>query len=265
VVVITIVIYDKCLNSGMDTEILEQIGLSKNEIKVYFALLELDQSTATPIVRKSGIPNSKAYPTLEKLIAKGLVSFVIKNNVKHFQASDPKHLIGLLDKRESQIIRQKKEINELIPLIEQRRKVKQEMQEATVYAGLKGIRAAFDNILNSLDSGEEYIVFTLGHELARKELKTFFRNFHMKRIKKKIGVRLIASDKIKAIFKKYHTYKGMKTRFSRLDLPTGIFIYGNNVMTVVWGERPTAFVITSKENSDRYKEFFEDMWKMAKK
>ena len=94
----------------MNTEILEQIGLSRNEIKAYFALLELEQASATPIVKKSGIPNSKVYLTLDKLIKKGLVSYVIKNNAKYFQASDPKNLIGFLNDKENLISLQKKEI-----------------------------------------------------------------------------------------------------------------------------------------------------------
>jgi sugar-specific transcriptional regulator TrmB len=49
----------------METKILGEIGLSKNEIKVYFALLELDKSSATPIMKKSGVPHSKVYPVLE--------------------------------------------------------------------------------------------------------------------------------------------------------------------------------------------------------
>src|SRR3989338_9632805 len=125
----------------MNTEILEQIGLSRNEIKVYFALLELDQSSATPIVKKADIPNSKVYPTIEKLIKKGLVSYVIKNNVKYFQASDPHNLIELLGNKEKQIIQQKKEIEELIPQIELKRKLAKEKQEATIYEGLDGIKA----------------------------------------------------------------------------------------------------------------------------
>ena len=38
----------------MNLEILETIGLTKAEIKVYSALLELGSSTTGPIVEKSG-------------------------------------------------------------------------------------------------------------------------------------------------------------------------------------------------------------------
>jgi len=249
----------------MNTEILEQIGLSKNEIKVYFALLELDQSSATPIVKKADIPNSKVYPTIEKLIKKGLVSYVIKNNVKYFQAADPKNLIDILNNKEKEISDQKKEIENIIPQIELKRKLAKEKQESTIYEGYEGIKVAFNNILNSLSKGEEYQVFTLGQELENEALKRFFANYHQKRIKKSIKVRLIANSDIKNIFLKHHTYKNMKIKYTNLKLPTGIFIFKDKVMTIVWKDKPTAFVITSKNNADSYKEFFEEMWKTVKK
>lgn len=248
----------------MRTEILEQIGLSKNEIKIYFALLELDQTSATPIVKKSGIPNSKVYPTLEKLIKKGLVSYVIKNNVKYFQASDPKNLIDLLNTKEKQIIQQKQEIEKLIPQIEMKRKLAKEKQEATVYEGLDGVKVAFNNIINTLKKGEEYQVFTLGEELIRKDTIRFFQNYHKKRRQKGIKIRLISDIKLKDVVQKYHAYPGMTIRFTSQKLPRGIFIHKDSVMTVVLGKEPSAFVIISKKNADRYKEFFEEIWKTAK-
>lgn len=245
----------------MDIGILEQIGLSKNEIKVYFALLELDQSSATPIVKKAKIPNSKVYPTIEKLIQRGLVSYVIKNNVRYFQATDPRNLIDFLKNKEEQIMQQKQEIEKLIPEIEQKRKFAKEKQEAIVYEGLNGIKAAFNNILNIVPANKEYFVFTLGEELEREELKNFFRDYHKRRIEKKIKVRLIASEKIKNTFEKYHKYKNMTVKYSKQKLPTGIFIFGDCVMTIVWQEEPTAFVIKSRNNTETYKEFFQETWK----
>src|SRR3989344_4974729 len=247
----------------MDTTILGQIGLSKNEIKVYFALLGLDQSSATPIVKKAKIPNSKVYPTIEKLIQKGLVSFVIKNNVKYFQASNPQNLIEFIHKKEEELSIQKNEIQKLIPQIEQRRKDTKEKQESMVYEDIQGVKVAFNEILNSLKKGDEYSVFTLGEELETEALKLFFANYHQKRIEKGIKVRLIANNKIKEIFSKHHVFKGMTVKYTTLKLPTGIFIFNDHVMTIVWKEKPTAFIIKSKNNYERYKEFFEEVWKTA--
>lgn len=250
----------------MDTKILEQLGFSKNEIKVYFALLELDQSSATPVVRKSKIPNSKIYPTLEKLIQKGLVSFVIKNKVKHFQASDPRNLIDLIKKKKIELSEQEKRIKDLIPQIELNRKLLNRKQEAKIYESLDGVKAAFNDILNSLQKGDEYYVFTLGQELQRKELILFFNQYHLRRLEKGIKVKLLTKINLKNVFSKYYYLKNKQTeiRYTNLSLPTGVFVYKNKVMTLVWGENPTAFLIESENNYKRYKEFFEEFWDKTK-
>lgn len=249
----------------MDTKILNQIGLNDSEIRVYFALLELDESSVGPIIEKAKVQDSKIYVILDKLIEKGLASFIVKNNVKHYQASDPKNLIELLDNKEKEIISQKQEIKKLLPAIEERRNLKTDKQEATVFEGIEGVKAAFNRIIDTLKAGDDYLVFTLGEELGLQSVKTFFQNYHKKRIDKNIKVKLIVNQKIKEIFRKNHLYSGMSARYTHLGIPTGIFIYENNVMSVVWGEKPTAFVISSKANAGRYREFFEELWKLAKK
>ena len=60
----------------MDISILEDIGLTNAEIKVYLALLELGSSTAGPILEKSKLQNSVVHMTLNKLIDKGFVTFI---------------------------------------------------------------------------------------------------------------------------------------------------------------------------------------------
>ena len=73
--------------------ILEEIGLTQNETKVYLALNELGMSTISPIVQKAQITNSKIYITLDKLIKKGLVSHVLINNIKRYKTANPQRLL----------------------------------------------------------------------------------------------------------------------------------------------------------------------------
>jgi len=250
----------------MDTKILQQIGLNDSEIKVYFALLELEESTVGPIIERAKVQDSKIYHILEKLKEKGLVSFIIKNNVKHFQASDPKNLLSLLKEREQAIEEQKREISEkIIPQIEARRKLKEEKQEANIYEGFEGLKSAFNLILDNLAKDEEYLVFMLGESLSDKKVITFFQNYHKKRIERGIKVRLISNIQFKDTINKNHKYSGMQIRFTNQTLPIGTFIFKGYHMTVVYGEKPTAFAIKSKKNYEYYKAFFESLWKIAKK
>lgn len=250
----------------MQTRILNQIGLTDSEINVYFALLELETSTVGKIIDKSKVPDSKIYALLDRLKEKGLVSFVIKNNVKHFQASDPKRLLSLLNEKEREIEQQKLELKEnIIPLIEEKRKLTEDKQEATVYESFEGIKSALNYVIDTLNNDDEYYVFALSKELGEKPILKLFQDYHKKRIEKNIKVKLIAHTKIKKIVEDYYRLKLMDIRFTNRSLPVGLFIFKNHVTTIVLGERPTAFVIKSKRNYEAYKEFFEEIWEKAKK
>jgi len=66
----------------MDLEILEKIGLSKAEIKVYTTLLGLGSSPSSKIVHETSLRKSTVYDSIRRLQEKGLVSFIIKDSRK---------------------------------------------------------------------------------------------------------------------------------------------------------------------------------------
>ncbi len=248
----------------MDTIVLKQIGLSEGEIKVYFALLELESSTVGRIIEKSGVPDSKIYSILEKLKEKGLTSFVIKNNVKHFQASDPKNLVKLLSEKEKAIRMQKEELEEkIIPEIEKKRKLTEDKQEAVVYESMEGLMAAMNYMLDVTGSSGEYKAFVISNVLAEKKVKKFFDDFHKIRLKKGVRVKRISNIQYKDVLEKNYSYKNMESRFTDQKIPVGIFVFKNHVMTIVF-EKPTAFVIKSKITYEHYDAFFDDLWKTSK-
>src|SRR3989344_4562847 len=94
----------------MDTKILEDIGLSNAEIKVYLTLLELGTSTAGPILEKSGLQNSVVHMALNKLIERGFVTFVKEGKRNHYQATNPKHIIDFINEK-------KERFEELLPTL----------------------------------------------------------------------------------------------------------------------------------------------------
>jgi len=88
----------------MNLEIFREIGMTSGEARVYETLLNLGFSSTGQIINQSGITSSKVYIILEKLEKKGLVSHVIKNNVKHFQIADPKRLLDYMEEKNPKLI-----------------------------------------------------------------------------------------------------------------------------------------------------------------
>jgi HTH-type transcriptional regulator, sugar sensing transcriptional regulator len=53
-----------------------QLGLTSGEARIYLSLLKLGSSKVGSIVKDSRVSYSKVYDVLERLITKGLVSYV---------------------------------------------------------------------------------------------------------------------------------------------------------------------------------------------
>ena len=241
-------------------EIFRDLGFSEREIKVYLALLELGATTVGPIAAKTRLQHSKVYQTLEKLIDRGLVSFIIKSKTKYFQAQNPKQILNILKEKE-------KRFSEILPKLKQKQENSKEKQIATVYEGYKAIKSMFDLILEELDKNSYYYVFAFKDDyLTSKLASRFLRNIHMQLSEKKVDDRLIANISIKKEFEKnYSDIKGIKYRFTNLNLPLGLMIIDDRVINWIWGERPTAVEIVSKQIAQQYREFFLELWKIAKK
>ena len=68
-------------------KILESLELTKNEIKIYLEVLNLGKTKANKIAETTLLHTSKIYESLQRLIEKGLVSYVIENKIKYFQTT----------------------------------------------------------------------------------------------------------------------------------------------------------------------------------
>ena len=68
----------------MDSKILQDIGLSEGESKVYFALLKLGETKTGELSKQAGVSSSKVYKILDRLERKGMVGHVLKGEVKYF-------------------------------------------------------------------------------------------------------------------------------------------------------------------------------------
>lgn len=115
----------------METEILEEIGLTKGEIKVYLALLELGESSAGPIKKKAKLQNSVVHLCLGNLIEKGLVSYVEKGKRRFYTATEPEKLLGFLDEK-------RRRLQEALPELIRKQK-EQAKYRVNIYEGKKRI------------------------------------------------------------------------------------------------------------------------------
>ena len=95
-----------------------EIGLTEGEAKVYLALSKLGSSTVGPVVKESGVAYSNIYDILNRLIEKGIVSFIVKSKTRYFQACSPSNLLDYLDKKEKKMHEEKENLKKILPELE---------------------------------------------------------------------------------------------------------------------------------------------------
>lgn len=239
----------------MQTEELHEFGLSNTEAKVYLALLELGKSKAGKITKKSAVNRTNVYDALERLIEKGIVSYVSENNKKVFEAVNPQRLQEIVQDKQEKI---KKTIEEL----KIRYQKNQNQEDAFVFRGRSGIKSIFEDVLN-----EKKDLFVYGAESRFKEMFPFYqKHWNEERARLKLNINIIYNKKVKSEKKKEH-FKLIKMKFlpKIYDFPSTIVVYGNKVVTIVWLEEPFGFMIKSENAVKSNINFFELLWKIAKK
>ena len=237
----------------MIEEALQEFGLNRRESICYTSLLELGSSGVGEIVKKTGIPSSKIYEILDKLIKRGFVTYVIKNNVKHFQASDPKMLLNYIEER-------KRKVEEILPQLLLKQKLSKK-QSVEIFEGQKAIFTLFTDLIRDATPNEVYLVFSINEENKSDQANLFFKNLAVRRKEKKLEVQLLKN--IKYYIKEKHTK--LKLRYTEFNLPQGITIFRNYVIILSWAESPVAIKIESDIFANQLREFFFELWKIAKK
>ena len=237
----------------MEIEQLQKIGLNLNEAKIYLALLELGQAQAGEISKKTQINRTTVYDSLERLIQNGLVTFVISANKKIFQPTPPKTLL-------EQVVEKETLIKEILPELNNLFAQSKEKEETNIYKGRKGIKSILDDILEH----KEYIAFGSSGKFL-EIMEHDFVIFQKEKKERKINAKVILSEssrKTEQVELAYSDFKFIPNEFTG---PTTTFIYGNNIAIIIWSKIPIATVIKSKEVYESYKNYFELLWKIAKK
>ena len=239
----------------MDVKILEDIGLTNAEIKVYLALLELGTSTAGPILQKSGLHNSVVHMTLNKLLDKGLISFVKEGKRNHYQAANPKHIIDYINEK-------KERFEELLPQLLIKQSAAKEKPEVITFRDIKGIRELLYELLEA--GGKEHHTFGSTRESLMMG-DEWWINYHKKRAAKGIKAKLLFNESLQ-FWKAEAKYPRAEVRYTKAGFEplTETIIRNDKIGIIIWTKKPIGILIHNKVAADSYDKFFEIIWKGAK-
>lgn len=224
-------------------EALKEFGLSEKEVKVYIALLRLGTSSVNRIAEKSMLQRTTTYDILKSLTEKGLVSHVVKEKKRYFEAADPNKLLNMLKEKEGKIA-------EIIPGLELIRKSIKEKPSITLYEGRAGMKTILEDILKTK---KDFMCYASKKDLA-KFFKYYFPHFVDERVKLGIKAKLILDAE--PIAKELTEFKIINKKFK-----TATWIYGNRIAILTLEENePVGIIIENEEIANTQRIVFEVMW-----
>lgn len=241
----------------MDTEIFEELGLTRTEIKLYLTLLEIGSSTAGTILEKSKLPNSTVHRDLNSLIERGLINFILEGKRKIYQATDPEHFFDFIEEK-------RRKFEEVLPELKEKQKRAVKKEFASVYKGVRGIKEVYNIMINV--KGKEYNTFGGGPITSEIMGFTWWLNLHKRRVANKLSSRQVFDESVRKGGK--DIAKNPLTKIRYVDKEFAQFqetvIVGDFVAIAVFSENPYAFLIEDKNVAESYRKHFELLWKNAK-
>lgn len=241
----------------MDTKILEDLGLTGAEIKVFIALLELGSSTAGRVVEKSGLQNAVVHRAFHSLAEKGLITSIQQGKIKTYQTIEPKQLLNFIDEKRSQL-------EKIIPELEAKQSKETEKPTATLFQGIRGVKELINLMIET--NSKEYFAYG-GPQKANDLLGNhFWANFHLRRIEKKIDAQLLFHKSLEDWGSELNKKKLTTVKYTKQDFEalTETIICGDKVGIIIYLDKPYGFLLKEETAADSYRKFFDILWKTAK-
>jgi len=251
----------------MEANILNKIGLTESERKVYLALIELGDSTRSDIVNKSGVAGSKVYDLIDKLMQKGLISVYIHNKIKHFKPTNPHQIINYIDEKKQEILNIEKEAKLLLPSLMLKFNSSKEEQEVELINGLKGLEIIFREQVALLKKGEACYVIGGTKGTDEEIIQVFFEKIHLLREEKGIRTLMIYNLAQKNSVNKLYSskkYPHTRTRFIDHTSPVAINIYKDRTVIIIFGNKISAIHIKSQDIANSFVGYFNLLWKISR-
>ncbi|MCK5450030.1 hypothetical protein KAI32_04135, partial [Candidatus Pacearchaeota archaeon] len=209
------------------------------------------------LTKKVGLHRSRVYESLERLMQKGLVHFTIVNKVKKFQAKKPEILLKLIEER-------KKNIEKLIPSLQQLQIDQETEQTIEAYSGIGGVKSLLSETLDF----QKFNVFGAPKLSIDIMNETYWKNYNVKANNKKIKTKMIFNDELRNWSKKISKInKEAEIKFlhKRFDNITETFVSEKSVIIIVWTYQPIGFIIRDSSVAKAYNQYFKILWNEAKK
>jgi sugar-specific transcriptional regulator TrmB len=233
---------------------LESVGFNHSEILIYLDLIQAGKASPLDISRRTKLHRSNVYDVLEKLFEKGIVDETIQDSKKYFYPIDPEDLLDYLKQKEN-------ELESILPEIEKIHNIPEESRRVTLSEGINSIKNILDH---TLDFNLPIQIYGMTNTLPIN-FDIFLEQFHRKRIKRKIPLRIIYSpySEKEAIKINRMDYSEAKILATPEPISTTL-LCGDKEIIIIWKAPKEVIIIQSEEIKKTHEEYFKYLWESAR-
>ncbi|MDP4008283.1 MAG: helix-turn-helix domain-containing protein [Candidatus Peregrinibacteria bacterium] len=237
-------------------KIIQDIGLSEKEARVYLASLEVGNNKVSVIAKKCGLNRVTTYDVLERLLEHGLVSLVIKDNQKMYAALDPKSFVNRSKDK-------LKNLEKALPLLK-KLSSKTDHPKIEYFEGINGIKQVYADTLTA----KSEILNYASSELIRKIWPEYDDEYITERIKRKIFLRGIAINDecgLKVVQENEKSYRDIRLVPNDLfDFSNEINIYDDKISIISLKHDLVGIIIENEDIANTQRSIFKMAWEFTK-
>ncbi|MDD3178172.1 MAG: helix-turn-helix domain-containing protein [Candidatus ainarchaeum sp.] len=241
---------------------LSNIGLTKNEAKVYYFLLKSVPICGNDLSKKLKMDRTLVYQILNQLIEKKIVTYHIDfKNTRIYSITNIKNLYIPLKEKEM-------ELDLLIPELDKLKNKDQSIkQEIIIFQGIMGIKKYLDEIIFEKE------IFMIGGLIKSNIINyNIFEKIisEHKNLLSNIRGKIILSESISEIKKcisdkkfSFDLKNFQLKKINNLNNLNTTVIFKDRIATHILTENPIIIFIKSKKLAKEYKEYFLELWDRA--
>jgi sugar-specific transcriptional regulator TrmB len=241
----------------MYTDLLQELGLSPNETKIYEALLTYGGSGVSTIAIRSKIHRRNVYDAIHRLLEKGLVCEVQGKGEIVYEPVEPSKLLEMAEEKV-------RKVEIVLPKMMSTFHAKKTPERSYVYKGIEGVK---NYLRETLATGED--VFTFGGKGAwfDPKLQAYTATYLEEAKRRSMKIHVLfdheAADDIPDIARRFSRSKFLPEGYST---QSAIDVFGDNVVTFSqlngpsWTEDVTVFVTVSPKLAEAYRTWWKLLW-----
>ncbi len=242
----------------MYQEILEAIGLSQNEAKIYEGLLDIGHGSVPEISLKIGVHKRNIYDIIPKLLQKGIIYQIAESKDKKYAPTQPDRLSDLIWEKETKL-------KSILPALNRKYKQNKIKEAVYIYHGPEGWKNYMRDILKV---GKDFYCIGAKGAWMDERNQYFFPEFIKEAKQKNIKMHHLFDIEVKEKNLPILKYVGKDYKFfpKGYSTPSSVDIFGDYV-NIISGiklggieEQNYLAVIYNPKIAEAFRTWFKFMW-----